>query len=607
MAKRKATTDIAPETPPTSVESAAPPAQNYTVLARRYRPQQFCDLVGQEAVAQALTNAIASGRVSHAYLFTGVRGVGKTSAARILAKALNCVNGPTATPCDQCDSCRAITTGEDIDVLEIDGASNNSVENIRDLRQNAQFRPSRSRFKIYIIDEVHMLAASPHKSAFNALLKTLEEPPPHVKFIFATTEVQKIPATILSRCQRFDFGGIRLPQIVERLRQIVAAEGMHADDAALELVARRAGGSMRDAQSVLDQLLAFSSERLTTDTVHLLLGTAHEERVASLASAVLQKDARQAIEVLAGLVNDGQQLGELLDQLIEYWRDLMVVRCAGIEGQDLSVSGTHRAALAQQAEGLALDTILAGLDLLVAAKGRLRFSSHTRVILEMALVRLAQLDDLMPISQLVEWVTKDGAAPPRSATNPAPPAASAARPLASAAAEKKKPALNGESTVAAPTLRLTDENLSAIWQQVIADAGFALASELRKVQSIAISGPNALVLRVSERYNTSASGLLDPTRWTRIEPILSRVVGQPCTVRVDAVKDEAEPEGQAALAPATPQPATGRKQVRERVRQIPQVQKARDVLGAEILHVDPEFGETAAPAQDSTAENPDEE
>src|SRR5438270_6268417 len=248
MAKRTATAEAARGAAP---PEASPPAPNYTVLARRYRPQQFRDLVGQEAVAQALEGAIASGRVAHAYLFTGVRGVGKTSAARILAKALNCVNGPTATPCDQCDSCRAIATGEDIDVLEIDGASNNSVDDIRELRQNAQFRPSRSRFKIYIIDEVHMLAASAQKSAFNALLKTLEEPPPHVKFIFATTEVQKIPATILSRCQRFDFGGISLPHIVERLREIVAAEGMQADDTALEMIARRAGGSMRDAQSRL--------------------------------------------------------------------------------------------------------------------------------------------------------------------------------------------------------------------------------------------------------------------------------------------------------------------------------------------------------------------
>src|SRR5205809_2591399 len=242
MAKRKSA--------PTSDTPAAAPTTTYTVLARRYRPQQFADLIGQEHVAQALSNALQSNRVAHAYLFTGARGVGKTSTARILAKSLNRVNGPTATPCGECDQCRAIASGEDVDVLEIDGASNRGIDEVREIRANVQYRPSRARYKIYIIDEVHMLTTP----AFNALLKTLEEPPPHVKFIFATTEVNKIPVTILSRCQRFDFPGIPLPRIVERLRNIVEAEKMQADDEALELLARRAGGSMRDAQSLLDQL-----------------------------------------------------------------------------------------------------------------------------------------------------------------------------------------------------------------------------------------------------------------------------------------------------------------------------------------------------------------
>src|SRR5262245_13414514 len=211
MAKRKPTPT--PDAPP-------PEAESYTVLARRYRPQGFADLDGQEPVAQALTNALAANRVAHAYLFTGARGVGKTSTARILAKCLNCVKGPTATPCNECENCRAIATGDDVDVLEIDGASNNGVDEVRELRGNVQYRPSRSRFKIYVIDEVHMLS----KAAFNALLKTLEEPPPHVKFIFATTEVEKIPITILSRCQRFDFAGIGTPRIVQRLREIVVGE-----------------------------------------------------------------------------------------------------------------------------------------------------------------------------------------------------------------------------------------------------------------------------------------------------------------------------------------------------------------------------------------------
>ncbi len=222
-------------------------------MARRYRPQRFEELIGQEHVVRALQGAIAAKRVGHAYLFTGARGVGKTSAARILAKALNCVHGPTPTPCNECDICQSISAGSDVDVLEIDGASNRGIDEIRQLRQNVNVRPSRARFKIYIIDEVHMLT----REAFNALLKTLEEPPEHVKFIFCTTEPAKIPVTILSRCQRFDFAGIHLPSIVERLAQIVEAEGVTAEPEALAILARRAGGSMRDSQSLLEQLLAF--------------------------------------------------------------------------------------------------------------------------------------------------------------------------------------------------------------------------------------------------------------------------------------------------------------------------------------------------------------
>ncbi|HTK73616.1 MAG TPA: DNA polymerase III subunit gamma/tau, partial [Gemmataceae bacterium] len=332
MAKRKAPAAANPVAP-----KSATPAE-YTVVARRYRPQQFADLVGQEPVAQALENALKSGRIAHAYLFTGTRGVGKTTTARILAKALNCVNGPTPTPCDKCESCVAIAAGQDVDVLEIDGASNRGIDNIRELRQNVQFRPSRSRYKIYIIDEVHQIT----RDAFNALLKTLEEPPPHVKFVFATTDVQKVPITILSRCQRFDFTGISSPQIIERLKDVVQAEGVKADDDALELLARRAGGSMRDAQSLLDQLLAFGGDRLTIEKVHRLLGTADEDQVAALAAAVLSKDAPLALKLLSEGVDRGLQIGELLDQLIDYWRDLMLLAGGGPNVTGLNASSRHR-------------------------------------------------------------------------------------------------------------------------------------------------------------------------------------------------------------------------------------------------------------------------
>lgn len=582
---------------PTADEKPAKASGEYTVLARRYRPQQFSDLVGQEAVARALTNALESGRVAHAYLFTGARGVGKTSTARILAKALNCVHGPTASPCGKCEICQAITSGEDTDVIEIDGASNNGVDNIRELRANVNFRPSRSRYKIYIIDEVHMVTTQ----AFNALLKTLEEPPPHVKFIFATTEIQKIPITILSRCQRFDFGGISIPRILERLKEIVAAEKMEADDEALETVARRAGGSMRDAQSLLDQLLAFSGQKLTVDTVHQLLGTAHEERVTAIAEAVLAKQAPKVLEILNDVVNQGQQLGELLDQLIEYWRDLMVVNSAGLAGQSVSVSSARRGVLEGQAKKVSLDTILAGLDILVAAKTRLRFSSHTRPLIEMALLRLCQLEDLISISQIAQMISREGAASlPRAkaAIGAAPSTSPSAAPGPVAEKKKLEPSENGESPPA--VLPFQESSVPQILQQLIANAGFVLQSDLRKVRSAAISGPNAMVFSVPRGYNSSGSIFNDPARMTKVEETLAQIVGQPCKVRVEWVDEPAAAApGRSAAASAMGQ----QRLMRAELLQIPFVKKVADVLGGQIIRADEGFGTATRTA--GTDKDPD--
>ncbi len=284
--------------------------QQYIVVARRYRPQSFDDLVGQKQVSQALANAINTNRVGHAYLFTGARGVGKTSTARILAKCLNCEKGPTPSPCGECDACVRITTGDDVDVLEIDGASNRGIDEIRQLRSNVGIRPSRSRNKIYIIDEVHMLTPQ----AFNALLKTLEEPPEHVKFIFCTTDPEKIPITVLSRCQRFDFPGIRTESIMGRLREIVDAENAEADDEALALLARRAGGSMRDSQSLLEQLLSFGGQRITLDDVHALLGTASSGRVSQLLEHVIEKQPAEALAELDAALAEGAEPGQVMEQ-----------------------------------------------------------------------------------------------------------------------------------------------------------------------------------------------------------------------------------------------------------------------------------------------------
>ncbi|MCC6418945.1 MAG: DNA polymerase III subunit gamma/tau [Gemmataceae bacterium] len=590
MAKRKPAAAETPDSPP-------PEVHGYTVLARRYRPQAFADLVGQEPVAQALANALQTGRVAHAYLFTGARGVGKTSTARILAKSLNCVNGPTATPCNQCDSCVSIAGGDDVDVLEIDGASNRGIDEVREIRQNVQFRPTRSKYKIYIIDEVHMLTAP----AFNALLKTLEEPPAHVKFIFATTEVQKIPVTILSRCQRFDFAGIGTVRIVERLRQIVASEGMQAADDALELVARRAGGSMRDAQSLLDQLLAFGEDRLTADHVHRLLGTANEDRVADLAAAVLAHDAKRALELLTGAADEGIQPGEILDQLIDYWRDLMVAAsCGGAEGLTLGVSGKQRAALAEQARGTKLDTLLAGLDVLVGAKARARGTSHGRVLLEMAIVRLCRLEDLVPLAQLTQWLAHGQAAAP--AARPGQPAtavapAAAARLTLPPEGAKKKP-LNGTDGAAATHPVLTPETLPDVWAQILGQLGRPfLAADLGQANSVAISGPNALVIRFATSYTQQCNRCQEPAQVKFLEQKFREVTGQTWNLRFEVLSTVGDPAASSAHGAEDSETSLARsRRQKEAALQAPLLKRAVDVLGAQIVQMDDGFGAVAPPS-----------
>ncbi len=574
-----------------AAEDVTQPAAEYTVLARRYRPQQFADLVGQEPVAQSLVNAIQSNRVAHAYLFTGARGVGKTSTARILAKALNCAKGASGTPCDECDLCKAIASGEDIDVLEIDGASNRGIDEVREIRQNVQFRPSRARYKIYIIDEVHMLTGP----AFNALLKTLEEPPPHVKFIFATTEAQKIPITILSRCQRFDFSGIGMTGIIDRLKGIVATEGMEAEPEALEIIARRAGGSMRDAQSLLDQLLSFGDKKLTAEQVHRLLGTANEERVAALATAVLGHDAKEALRLLGQAVDQGLQLGELLDQLTEYWRDLMVVNCAGLENQNLSVTTNQRAVLKQQADALASDTIMAGLDVLVSAKNRMRYTSHGRVLFEMALVRLSRLENLVALSQLAEWAARSGtvpAAPASGKVSLSPGAGAPSAPSLPSPGEKKK---LEDDTAAAVPIPLTPESLKDIWAQVISNVGFILGSELKKVTNVAIFGPNTLVLQIPPAYNDRGNQYLDGSRLAKVEEALTRIVGQPGAVRLEIV-GAAGKDLSPAPAGSTMTGSAKRQRQQSEIAQLPLVGKAMEVLAGQIVQMDEDFGAEAAVA-----------
>jgi DNA polymerase III subunit gamma/tau len=384
-----------PQPAPSAVKLATP--SNYTVVARRYRPQRFDDVVGQDHVVQALRNAIRLNRLAQAYLFCGTRGVGKTSMARIFAKCLNCVRGPTETPCLVCDICQAIAAGQDVDVIEIDGASNNGVEQVRELRQNAALRPSRSRFKIYYIDEVHMLSTG----AFNALLKTLEEPPPHVKFFFATTEANKIPITVLSRCQRFDFAGITSEAIVSSLKEICTSEQVDAEPEALQVVARRAGGSLRDAQSLLEQLLSSGSPRLTVEVVHTLLGTPSDERLLAILEALADRDPAAVLTLLDQGACEGVQPSDLLAGALEFLRDAMVLS-VGAEPVLLAVTPRQKPRLQSIVDRWSIDAILAALQILAEARSRMRGVSHARLLAELALVRVARLENLSDLSNMVQ-------------------------------------------------------------------------------------------------------------------------------------------------------------------------------------------------------------
>ncbi len=421
----------------------------YEVLARKWRPQQFEDVVGQTHVTQTLHNAITSDRVAHAYIFVGPRGTGKTTTARILAKALNCQKGgPTVTPCDTCDSCREIMSGSSLDVIEIDGASNNSVEQVRDLREGVAFAPARGPFKIYIIDEVHMLSLS----AFNALLKTLEEPPKHVKFLFATTDPQKVPTTILSRCQRFDLRRISLREIVAQLEKIAKAEKIELAPDALLAIARGAEGGLRDATGALDQLVSFRGKKIAESDVLAVFGLVSHQTLEALAQAVVQGEVSAALRIVAELDTNGKDLQRLVVELLGYFRDLLVCRYAGDAAALPDLTDDQIGRLKQAAAQVDPDRLLRIVELLVEADTRMRYALSRRTLLEIALVRgcraarIASLDEVLKGVQAARAELAAGGgtapaeeAPPMVAEEPAEyaaePAPAAARPPPAASDE----------------------------------------------------------------------------------------------------------------------------------------------------------------------------
>ncbi len=377
---------------------------SYLVLARKYRPKTFDDIVGQEHIVTTLKNAIRSDHIAHAYLFAGPRGIGKTSMARILSKAINCHTGITISPCNECDICKCISNGNDIDVLEIDGASNRGIDSIRDLRQNVKYAPSRSRFKIYIIDEVHMLT----KEAFNALLKTLEEPPPHVKFIFATTDADKLPETVQSRCQRFDFKNVTAADIIKRLAKICNDEGVAAEQSALEAIAAYARGGLRDSQSILDQLIAYSTDKITLKDVYTILGTVDEGKILQMVGCLINKETRTALQITHEALNDGKDIIGLIEQLLWHLRNLLIVHTCGFEStllgnlpDDVQTFYKSTGETLSRSQ-ISPETLLYMIQVLSETKRRAKDDILERILFETAVVRLTTMQDMRPLSEVLE-------------------------------------------------------------------------------------------------------------------------------------------------------------------------------------------------------------
>lgn len=371
---------------------------SYLVLARRYRPQTFEEVIGQTHVTQTLQNAIQNDRLAHALLFAGPRGIGKTSVARILAKAMNCEDGPITTPCNHCSSCKEITNGVAVDVFEIDGASNRGIDEIRDLRENVKYMPGHGRYKIYIIDEVHMLT----KEAFNALLKTLEEPPKHVLFIFATTEAHKIPVTILSRCQRHDFKRIGLEDILNKLEAVAGETSLEISEDGLRLLAREADGSMRDALSLLDQIMAYSQGSVTDDQILDILGVVDRRVIFDLSSALLARDVVKALSLLDGVYNYGHDLKRLAMQIVEHFRHLLVIRMGQDVGTLVDVPAHELTLMKRQIEDVSFESLNQIFTTLFQGEVNVRLSTQPKLAMEMLFMKLAQLEPVVSFDEIIK-------------------------------------------------------------------------------------------------------------------------------------------------------------------------------------------------------------
>jgi DNA polymerase-3 subunit gamma/tau len=546
---------------------------SYKVLALKYRPRTFDEVVGQKTVTTTLRNAIEQGRIGHAFLLSGARGVGKTTTARILAKALNCstAKGPTAAPCGECESCREIAAGKSLDVQEIDGASNNSVDQVRELRESARYNPARDRFKIWIIDEVHMLSTG----AFNALLKTLEEPPPRVKFIFATTEYHKIPETILSRCQQYDFRMVPAKELQAHLRLVAGKEGIRVSDAALAQIARAAEGSVRDALSLFDQVLAFTGNEVEDEEVAGLLGLVDRELLHRASRAIVDGDSLAVLELVESLAEYGADYRNFLRELLLHLREILLVKLASADSALLaSILPEERERLRPLAEALSEEDLLRAFDVLTRAEGELRSAPDPRVALDLALLKLVQMRRLMPFAELVARVERLAAGPTGAGENrpaTALPAPRTGPPRAPSLFETSAPA-----RAAPPTAKPAEPGEVILSQMVdLCQARPSLAAPLRGA-SARLEG-QTLLLDVPADFAPFATMHAD--EYTNLA---KRAAGRPLGVRISAgaAKAEAPPPEPAAT------PAEARRQtLREEAEKEPAVQEALDLFEGRVVDV----------------------